>query len=164
MARSNTGANILALCMLLAGGGSLFACVYLPPWLELRALRAVHAAEHRRVVALEEHVIRLAKQIEHIRTDPAYMERLARREFGLETPGVEVIPVEVRQDPTADGAERTEAPPADEFADELEHAVQTNPFIAVFVTDATRPVVMGMSGVVVLFGVFLLTRVHARIG
>jgi hypothetical protein len=144
--------------MLLVGGGALFACLYLPPWLELRVLRQVHAAAQQRIAGLEADLARVEKQIEHLRDDPAYLERLARQEFGTETPGVEMIWVETSQ-PTASQAASapTAAPERDEdFAATLERATRNSPFVSVFVLSETRPLVMIMSGALMAAALMLL--------
>jgi hypothetical protein len=159
MPRAGAGTTFLSWLMLLAGGVSLFACVYLPPWLELRALRQEHAAASAYVDRLEQRLARATKQIEHMQSDPAYLERLAHREFGIQPPGVEVIPVEARATTTspATPGPRAETPAA-ELAADLERATETSPLVSVFVLDQTRPVVMVMSGVLMIVAVVLLNR------
>ena len=144
--------------MLLIGGASLFACVLLPPWLELRALRQEHADAQTRIADLEDRLARATRQIEHHHTDPAYLARLNREVFGTETPGVEIIPVETRQNTTDEPASTPPATPRDEFATTVEHAAHTNPLFAVFVLSQTRPIVMAMSGVIVIVALVLLIR------
>jgi len=157
MARANAGTTFLPWLMLLIGGASLFACVLLPPWLELRALRQEHAAAQRHIADLEGRLARASRQIEHVQSDAAYIERLAREEFGVETPGVEIIPVETRQNTTGESA-APPGPPPDEFATTVERAAHTNPLVAVFVLNQTRPIVMAMSGVIVIVALVLLIR------
>ena len=145
----------LACFMLLAGGGALFASTYLPPLFELRALRLEYQEYRRQVEELEQRLMRLTKQKEHIQDDPAYWERLMRKEFGTITPGVQEVPVDIQPvpvdsaptDPSRSGTDR-----------ELERAVWGHPFFAVFVLDQTRPLVMAMSGVVVLISLFIMIR------
>lgn len=156
MARANAGTTFLAWLMLLIGGASLFACVILPPWLELRALRQEHDAAQRHIADLEERLARVTKQIEHVQSDAAYIERLARKEFGVEMPGVEIIPVETRQNTTDEPASAPPATPRDQSATTVEHNAHTNPLFAVFVLDQTRPIVMAMSGVIVIVALVLL--------
>ncbi len=158
MARANAGTTFLAWLMLVAGGLSLFACVFLPALLEYRTTRREHATGQREVAHLEEQNRRVDKQQEHLKNDPAYIERLNRREFGIETLGVEIIPVETRQNTTDEPASAPPATPRDEFATTVEHAAHTNPLFAVFVLSQTRPIVMAMSGVVVMVALVLLNR------
>ena len=143
--------------MFLGGGVSFFACLFLPAWLENRALRQEYDAARERIAELEEELTRVARQIEHHQSDPAYLERLARKEFGTHTPGVEIIPVETATSvPTS--APSAAARGDEELAQALEQATRTNPVVAVFVLEQTRPVVMGMSGVLMVVAVVLLVR------
>ena len=61
MPRAGAGTTLYLLLMLLAGGRSLFACVFLPPWLELRTLRQERDAARVLVEQLDQ---RLARAIE----------------------------------------------------------------------------------------------------
>ncbi len=161
MGRANAGTTFLLWLMLLAGGLSLFACIFLPPWLETRQLRQEHEQTEQRVVELERQLTRLTKQIEHMKNDPAYLERLARLEFGTQTPGVEVVPVEIRPGPAIlpdETGASVEETPAKELAEELEQATRTEPIVSVFVLDQTRPIVMVMSGVLIIVALVSLIR------
>jgi len=162
MSRSSVFAGIVGWLMLLAGGTALFACVFLPPWLEIRELRAERDAAREQVARLEEQLTRVTKQSEHFRSDPAYLERLARKEFGTVAPGVEIIPVEpeLEQLPPASASDGTASD--DELAAALEESTRTNPLVAVFVLDTTRPIVMAMSGVVVVMALVVLVRGPTR--
>jgi cell division protein FtsB len=158
MARANGSTTFFPWLMLLIGGASLYACVFLPPWLELRALRQEHADAQTRIADLEKRLAAATRQIEHMQSDPAYIERLARKEFGTETPGVEIIPVETRQGTVDEPAAAPPATPREELATTVERAAHTNPLVAVFVLDQTRPTVMAMSGVIVIIALVLLLR------
>lgn len=163
MPRAGAGTTFLSWLMLLAGGVSLFACLFLPPWLELRALRQEHATARIHVEQLEEQNRRADKQKEHHKSDPAYIERLNRREFGIEPSGVEVIPVETRETATSPAPPDPNAEtPAEELAAELERATETSPLVSIFVLDQTRPIVMAMSGVLLIVAVVLLARARAE--
>lgn len=147
--------------MLVVGGVSLFACLFLPALLEYRAARREHAAKSQQVAYLEEENRRADKQKEHLERDAAYIERLHREEFGTGTPGVEIIPVETR----ASGSEQpdsalspTDATSSEDVATAVEHAAHENPLMAVFVLEQTRPIVMAMSGVVIVVALVLLMR------
>ncbi|MFQ5806878.1 MAG: septum formation initiator family protein [Phycisphaerae bacterium] len=161
MARSNNATRLLCGLMFLGGGASLFACLFLPPWLEVRALRQAHIAARHRIAKLEERLTRVAKQIEHLQDDPAYLERLARKELGIETTGVEIIRIDTPDNPvnqpTAAPAPTT-AGRDDALATGVEQAARTSPFLSVFVLDETRPIVMAMSGVLMIVALALLLR------
>ncbi len=155
MTRSSRGTILLSWLMLLGGGASLFACLLLPPWLEYQAARRDHALRRQEVPDLEARVTRADKQIEHHHTDPAYIERLNRREFGIEPPGVELIRVAPRGSPaTAPAVGEPER--REQLDTTVERATRTNAFIAVFVLDATRPVVMAMSVVILVMALLLM--------
>lgn len=158
MARANRGTALLAWLMFLLGGTSLFACLFLPPWRELRAQRQAYADAQRRIAELEDRLTGVTRQIEHLRSDPAYIERLARKEFGTETPGVEFKPVAIQQDAASRPDPASNTPPRDKLATSLEQATYTSPFVSVFVLDETRPIVMAMSGVLMIVALILLLR------
>ena len=147
--------------MVVAGGAALFVSTYLPPVLELRALRAEYEATQKHVAELEERLLRVTKQIEHTRDDPAYWERLMYKEFGTATPGVKGVPVDVRPSPIeAEPGGATE--PSGAAVGELEETVWSHPVLAVFVLDETRPLVMTISSIVVLTSIFIMFRSGAR--
>jgi hypothetical protein len=159
MGPSSRGATLLFWLMFLAGGAALVACLVLPPWLEVRALRKAHALAQQRIAELEADLTRVSKQIEHLQSDPAYLERLARKEFGIETPGIEWVEPPTR--PMTQPAPTPAGTPPErgqELATALEHATHSSPFVAVFVLDETRPIVMVMAGVVMLMALVLLLR------
>ena len=160
MARGRFVSSLLFWFMFIAGGGALFACLFLPPWLELRALREAYAADRRHTQHLEDQLARVTKQIEHIQSDPAYLERLAQEEFGTETPGVQRVPVEITEDdvPIEANAATTSSEPNDSFEVALERATRRNPYVAVFVLDATRPIVMIMAGAILVAAFVLVCR------
>jgi hypothetical protein len=122
-------------------------------------LRQEHAAARTRVVQLEQSLTRATRQIEHMRNDPAYLERLAHKEFGIDPPGVEVIPVEIRESTNASApADLAPDAPVEKLAADLERATHTNPLVSVFVLDQTRPIVSAMSGVLIVVALVLLVR------
>jgi cell division protein FtsB len=158
MPRSNRGTLLLFWLMLLIGGAALFACLFLPAWLEYQAARREHAAACRRIAALEDELTRVVRQIEHLQHDPAYLERLNRQEFGIDTPGVEFKPIEVRPPATDQSLADTAASPDDDLATALEKASEDSPFVSVFILDETRPIVMAMSGLTMLVALGMLLR------
>jgi hypothetical protein len=144
--------------MLLLGGLSLAACLILPPWREMREMRLERDRAEQRIARLEQQLALVSKQIEHLRNDPAYLERLSRREFGEPTPGVEFTPVQVEPLPVGEGDPGSDADPREEIAVAIESASHNNPFVSVFVLDETRPIVMIMSALMIVVALVLLLR------
>jgi hypothetical protein len=157
MNSSNRVTFFLSGVMLLAGGGALFASTFLPPLLELRALRLEYQQYRRQVDELEERLIRLTKQKEHIQDDPAYWERLMRKEFGTVTPGVQEMPVNVQPAPV-DAAPTDADALQNESDQELEQTIWSRPYLAVFILPQTRTLVMSMAGIIILTSLFLMIR------
>lgn len=158
--RGNPLVTALFWLMFLVGGGSLVIGLYLPPWLENHALNDQLLDVQRRVSELEARLTALDVQAEHLRTDPAYLERLARREFGIATPGretvlIESIPLDGPPDAPAD-LEPVSTRARIESA--IETAARTHPVVSLYVRDHTRPIVLGMSLVLMLAAVVLLGR------
>ncbi|RMG40584.1 MAG: hypothetical protein D6725_03125, partial [Planctomycetota bacterium] len=113
--------------------------------------RALHAVEQR--IARTDYSIRCARaQLRHLREDPSYLARLARREFGTPVPGVRTVfvyqPADRPPDPAPppatddNGQPARPVPPRDDLADRLERRVRQDPWLAVFVLPPTRPWVM----------------------
>jgi hypothetical protein len=166
MARSSRGATLLFWLMTLTGGGALAACLILPAWLEHQATLQLHAQAEDRIAELEARLQVLEKQIEHLRHDPAYVERLAREEFGLATPGVQTIlldrPDALGSQPAPTMVEEETGSGDQEDRPELSAVIgemlERYPGTSVFVLDQTRPIVMVMSAVLLLAAILLLHR------
>jgi cell division protein FtsB len=77
------GLMAVAAIVLLAYGGSSLARV-------VQMKREVESLE-RDIVALREETGRLSKTIDRLRTDPEYIEQLAREALGLVKPGEKVL-------------------------------------------------------------------------
>lgn len=148
MARNSPFSAFLFWIMFLLGGGALAACLILPVWIEHASLRRLHAEMQRRVQDLEQRLLAYERQNEHLEKDPAYIERLARKEFGIVTPGVESVRVEIAPPDISLASQPTPAPsdPADELADRVRVAARENALVSIFVLDQTRPLVMAFSG------------------
>lgn len=147
MMRNSPLAAVLFWVMFLAGGGALAACAILPVWLEHDSLRTLHAEAQRRVQELEQRLIAYDRQREHLEQDPAYIERLARKEFGIVTPGVETVQVEiapVELHATTLPASRP-SDPALEIAERVRLAARENALVSIFVLEQARPLVMLLS-------------------
>ncbi len=163
--------TIMFWLMATLGGAALALCLVLPPWLEYQAQFERLKAADAQVVALDERLSTARKQIEHLREDPAYVLRVARQEFGqvIETPGTKTLAV----DPGAVAS--TSAPPPvstavppepDEVLPELSfflaQVVARYPQVGLFVSDQTRPAVMGLGAVLLISAVVLLGRPSPR--
>ena len=150
----NRATILLAWLMFIMGGAALAVSLILPPWIEARELRREQVEARRRIGELEKQVKRVSRQIDHMQNDPAYLERIGREEFGIETPGVEVVPVAVAAAP--EESPDATADPDGGFSASLERAAHENPLVSVFVLDQSRPVVLGMSGVLVAAAIVML--------
>ena len=144
------GSSLLFWFMVLAGGGSAGACLLLPALLDHYAVQVEYAGRERELGELIRANERLDAQIEHIQYDPAYNERLLRREFAVTTPGVRMIPVGDSSRVVDD------SPPALTWIERIQRAESSDPRVAVFALDATRPYVMAMGTVTMLVGIALL--------
>ncbi len=153
----------------LAGAAMLAPCLILPPWIEYQAQLERRRAADAYVAAIERQLYTTKMQIEHLQNDPAYIVRLARREFGdsIKTPGVETILVgpspdepEATQNKPAAEASATEAGPEflPELSEFLEKVLSRYPYAYLFVNERTRPVVIGLSTALLLTAVVLLGR------
>ena len=163
MARSGRGAALLFWLMALTGIAALAACLILPPWLEHQVALQLHAEARRHVAELEARLQVLEKHIAHLRNDPAYVERLAREEFGITAPGVQTILLDRSESAASHPAgDHTSAPtvgPGEEQTPDLStlvtEALECRPLVSVFVLDQTRPIVMAMSAALLLAAVLL---------
>lgn len=154
--------------MTAAGGAVLVPCLVLPPWIEYRGVCGQLVARQAHIASLEQRIVTLQRQIDHLRHDPAYLERLAREELAIETPGV------TAGEPDAPTAEPADASPVEagapdasdadslrvafpRLASAADQAVDAFPqWVAVFLGAETRPWVLGLSCALVAAAVLLL--------
>ncbi|MEP0846533.1 MAG: hypothetical protein HRF50_06875 [Phycisphaerae bacterium] len=160
--KSSAAATLLFWLMALLGGASLAAALILPPWMEYRVTRNAYADALRRVEDLEARLTAVNKQIEHIQHDPAYNERLARKEFGIQEPGIETIrlsvpPPEPASQPGGEPA-GVEGDPVERLAQVVDEAARRNPLVAAYVLDETRPTVLALSALLLVSAILLLNR------
>ncbi len=151
--------------MALAGLGP---CLILPAWIDYQEalrLRAVRLNGSQRLAA---EVAAQQKQITHLHNDEAYRERVLHEEVGIDPPGIETILVDrLRGTDEHVGS----APPSlrrftpsDDDRFPILTAVATSAlehypnWTHVFILAETRPLVMGMSGVLLLSAILLLGR------
>ena len=76
------------------------ACVsfYLRTRSELEAAQAKRAAQARRLERLQAETERVGNEIERLKSDPRFIESVARRSLGMVRPGDVVIPLDDRLD------------------------------------------------------------------
>ncbi|MBK8914921.1 MAG: septum formation initiator family protein [Phycisphaerales bacterium] len=150
--------------LLVAASAALLApCVLLPAWVEHRAARAAHGEAQQRVLSLAAENVRLARVIDHHRNDPAFIERHARREFGLTPPGVEAIPSPAQPTAYAD-IENSDAPPppptiiSAEMEARVEALLQRFPQAQTFLDPHKRPLILAAGTALALIALVLLGR------
>lgn len=160
--------------MTAAGAAVLVPCLVLPPWIEYRAASGQRRARLAHLATLQHRVASLQRQIDHLRNDPAYLERLAREELAIETPGVTVVdhdapamelPDAAALDDSTDSTLDSDALSAafPRLAAAADAAVDSLPrWVAVFAAAETRPWVMGLSCALVASAVLLLGSPRRR--
>lgn len=160
--RGNPLATLLFWIMAPLGGICLAATAVLPAWLEYQALVEVKARAEERVGALEQRLAAQDRQIEHLQSDPAYIERIARTEFRIETPGVKSIMTEPSTPDQGDMplAEGNAPPPLGTLAEvgaTIEQMIQRYPLLSVFVVNPVRYYMMGFSAAALLTSLIFLS-------
>ncbi len=151
--------------MALAG---LAPCLIFPAWMDYQKalrLRAVRLNSSQRLAA---EVAAQQKQITHLHIDEAYRERILHEEVGLDPPGIETILVDRRRRPNEPAGPtrpslRRFAPSDDDRFPALTtiatSALKRYPnWTHVFILDETRPLVLGMSGVLLVSAILLLGK------
>ncbi|MBN2445748.1 MAG: septum formation initiator family protein [Phycisphaerae bacterium] len=163
MASSNHISAVLFWLMVLAGTVALVPCVILPPLFEYHAQQAVLAATEQRNVELRDRFASVENQVESLENDPAYIERLARQEFGIVPAGVRTIPVSAAEDQpetAASDADANKPSASTEMLPDVTVRVQQllhrYPLARVFVWSETRPVLMLLGGIMLVSAVVLL--------
>ncbi|MCG3129011.1 MAG: hypothetical protein CHACPFDD_03907 [Phycisphaerae bacterium] len=160
-------AGIIFWFTVVAAGGSIAACLLVPAWLDYRRALDEHASMKQRYADLQQQITAIEKQIEHLHNDPAYIERLARKEFGIEIPGVETIYIDARDDGghgAAAGAPASEDPTRAEplmpaLGQVVERTMEKYPAaLTLFTASRSRPIVIGASLITLTAAVVLLGR------
>ncbi len=151
--------------MALAG---LAPCLILPAWMDYQESLRLRAVRLNNSERLSAEVAAQQKQIRHLHNDEAYRERILHEEVGLDPPGIETILVDRRR--RADEHAGSTPPSLRRFAPSDDDrfpmlttiatsALQRYPnWTHVFILDETRPLVMGMSGVLLVSAILLLGR------
>lgn len=135
-------------CMMLTGGAGVAACLILPAWLEHRGALEVHRAALADYEKLAQRLRAIDLQIEHLRTDDAYLQRIVRREYGISPPGVVTLPGAEADPPVIPMEAPTPAPPRpllERLSSQVDALVQRYPLMSMFVLDQTRPLVLAIS-------------------
>jgi len=164
MARPTRLETLVFWLMLVAGYAVLAPCLVLPAWLEYEAQLAQLRDSDAALATLAEQLTQTERQIERSQNDPAYILRLAEREFGpgISKPNIDVIPVQPsppREDATsAAGAATTRTIEElwPELSTFLERTIARYPYARVFVDQTTRPVLLAMSGGLLVTAIVLL--------
>lgn len=146
--------------MLAAGGLPLAACLVLPAWFEYDAARRQHEEAELRIARLEQRRSAVDRQIEHLQENEEYLSRLLRRESGREDGGetIAVVDPNLHLEALAPPAPTAEETPLAELSAFVDQAVRRYPVAAIFVVNHTRPLVMAVSGAMVVSALLLLCR------
>ncbi len=177
MPSSERFAAVLFWFMLATGFAMLAPCLVLPAWFDYRDARHIFIERTQSLAELRAQRRTAGRQIEHLKHDHAYLERLAARELGIETGDRRTILLDEklwaagdRETKTAAGREtKTTAPPAvpDHFAAlsaAVDVGIQRAPsLIYTFVSPHTRPVVMIAACVMIFAAVFLVRPRKPRV-
>lgn len=173
MSGANGFKTLLFWLTILLGTAALAPCLIMPAWLERQAQLEYLKAHEEYLAGLRYRLRTTQKQIEHLNNDPAYLLRLAEQEFGggIAVPNVETILIDPgpavtsTPPPTITGADPN-APREEKLLPELaailDQAMQRHPVAQIFVDARTRPLLMGIGGVLLLTGIVLLGLVGNR--
>lgn len=145
--------------LLTAMGLAAFApCILLPEWRQYQALRVAEQREHFRVEQIREEVAAEQRRLEALRSDPAVVARLARREFAFHQPGEEIVAVPVAHIPEAPKTfvAAPVEPPA--VLQRWERFLPRLNYDRLFCERETRTLIMGMSLSLILIAFALFAR------
>lgn len=158
--RRESFSSVLFWAMLLAGGFPLAACLVLPAWFEYDAARRQHEEAELRVARLEQRRNAVDRQIEHLQDNEEYLARLLRRESGLEDGGqtIAVVDPNLHLESLEPSPASVEDTPLAELSAFVDQTVRRYPVAAIFVVNHTRPLVMAVSGAMVVSALLLLCR------
>ena len=162
MTRSNPAITLLFWTMFVVGGLSLAVGLVLPVWLEYRVELARRDEAKRRLEEIRTQLVALERRIDHLQNDPAYLERVANREFGIGTPpSDESVAIEIVEAPTS-GPVLLQATGSERVTAIIDEATQTHPLVRLYLLGETRPIVMGMSAGLLAAAILLLGRSSPR--
>jgi hypothetical protein len=140
-------------------GFAAFApCILLPEWREYQTLRVAEQREQFRVDQIREEVAKEQRGLEALRSDPAVVARLARREFAFHQPGEGIVAVPVAHvpEPARGFVPQAVEPPA--VLQRYERYLPRLNYDVLFCEGETRILIMGMSLCLILLTVVLFTR------
>lgn len=153
--------------MMLAGGGGLAASLLLPVVLEHQEKHRELERKSAELAQMEQRNLAIEVQIEHAKHDPAYLERLAYREFGIETPGVESVRIAAieaaDESPQSRPAAESMTPVESRLA-QAEHIARHHPIASLFVLPQTRFAALVLCGAMSLAALLWLNPWTARGG
>jgi hypothetical protein len=173
MSRPSLANTLLFWFMLILGTAGLAPCLALPAWLERQAQIECLRAREIYLAGLQQRLVTVRKQIEHLNDDPAYIIRLAEEDFGraIKVPDVETIWIDTGSagapTPPAAPAETASAeadqlwPELDTFVDAAMHRY---PEAQLFLDRRSRPWIMGTGGGLILLAIVLLGLSGQRVG
>lgn len=155
--RQGLGATLVYGALLAMGIAVLTPCVLLPEWRVYQALCVAEQAQQYRVDSLELAVSREERRLDALRSDPAVITRLARRELSYFKPGeleIAVAAEPVAIEPHDSFVARAVEPPA-----RIARLVSWLPrydYDSIFCDPETRPLVIALSIALlgVAFGLF----------
>src|SRR5262247_3332927 len=102
MHRSSPAITLLFWTMFVVGGLSLAVGMVLPVWLEYRDELSRKAEAERKLEEVRQQLVALERRIDHLQNDPAYLERVANREFGIGTPpAADSVAIEIVESPAS---------------------------------------------------------------
>lgn len=150
--------------MFFAGSGALAACMILPAWLDYSDARARVERSRDQIADLIYRLKANQQRIEHLLHDPDYQQRVAQEVLGIERPGVETVRIQPAPPASAPRPAATSQPAGGLFpavdpvniARGISSTARQNPFVAIFVLEQTRPLVMAIAGLTVAAAVVLL--------
>jgi hypothetical protein len=155
--RNSPLGTLLYWLLLVFSGAALAVSAILPAWLDYRGTEQIELHRRQVLAQVQQRAELIDRQLEHLQTDPAYIERVAREESRAEIAGVEKIYVQNASE--AGNADLTsedirESGPHAELAARVDKLVAQTPWFGIFIDSATRPIVLGLSA-----GVFLVTLI-----
>lgn len=145
--------------MLIAGFATLAPCLLLPAWIDYQQARAARDAKRREIDFWKARIAGQQREIEHLHSDPAYLERLARAELGMETPGMTTLLIDTHSVSIASEPEIEPPSSQDRFprlTAWLTEGLDRFPRIARMLLSAPTRLMIGSLGAAVIVAAILL--------